>query len=358
MPFNCRWHFHFLSLSSGDPHPLAAVFTPSDPPPSLRHSAHLQLLVAGDHVAALLSGYQLKICNWKTGQTVFVSPGTYSLTQRRMILTSHQSIMSPNVLSVAFLPENRILVASIHAPELADIPIPRFMALSPVLAVFNLPIHMMGHQPVRHIPAAMFALELGRDIVPFSMRLHYRLNAHTYSAEVDVPFFSSPTDQIVALETTNHLRTPDSRGPGFVFILRHVVLIPIAKLLCHVGATEDGRTCFVQWDDWGATGIYRVPAPEPSFCRNSVCGPRFIPRPQSRSVIGVWNVSRAQGRLAHLQTSVSESIQCTEREVVLPTGISGSFTAAISEDAIVIHEASNHRPIYLSILSFISDLRP
>jgi hypothetical protein len=249
--------------------------------------------------------------------------------------------MSPSVLSVAFLPENRILVASTHAPELADIPIPNFMALSPVLAVFNLPpIHMMGHQPVRHIPAAMFALELGRDIVPFAMHLHYRLNAHTYSAEVVVPFFSSPTDQIVALETTNHLRTPDPRGPGLVLPLRHIVLIPIPKLLCHVGATENGRTCFVQWDDWGATGIYRVPAPRPSLCRNTVCGPRFIPRPQSRGVIGVWNFSRAQTRLAHLQTSVSESIQCAQREVVLPTGISGSVTAAISEDAIVIHEAS------------------
>jgi hypothetical protein len=72
-----RWGFHFLSLSSGEPNPLAADFTLSDPPPSLRQSACLQLLVAGNYVAALLSDYQLTICDWKTGQTVLVRPGTY-----------------------------------------------------------------------------------------------------------------------------------------------------------------------------------------------------------------------------------------------------------------------------------------
>ena len=74
----CRWRFHFLSLSNGEPHPLAADFTLSDPPSSLRQSAHLQLLVAGNYVAALLSTYQLTICDWKTGQTVFVRLGTCS----------------------------------------------------------------------------------------------------------------------------------------------------------------------------------------------------------------------------------------------------------------------------------------
>jgi hypothetical protein len=72
----CRWRFHFLSLSSGGPHPLAADFTLSDPPSSLRQSAHLQLLVAGNYVAALLSTYQLTVCDWKAGQTVFVRPRT------------------------------------------------------------------------------------------------------------------------------------------------------------------------------------------------------------------------------------------------------------------------------------------
>jgi len=74
----CRWRFHFLSLSSGEPHPLAAEFTLSDPPHDYRESTDLQLLVAGNYVAALLSTYHLTVCNWKTGQTVLVSLGTYS----------------------------------------------------------------------------------------------------------------------------------------------------------------------------------------------------------------------------------------------------------------------------------------
>jgi hypothetical protein len=74
---HCRWRFHFLSLRSGEPHPLAAEFTLSDPPRSLRDWGRLQLLVAGNYVAALLPKYQLTICDWKTGQTVLVRSGIY-----------------------------------------------------------------------------------------------------------------------------------------------------------------------------------------------------------------------------------------------------------------------------------------
>jgi hypothetical protein len=74
----CRWRFHFLSLSSGEPHPLAAIFTLLDPPRSLPHLGHFQLHVSRNYVAALISGYQLMVCDWKTGQTVLVRPGTYT----------------------------------------------------------------------------------------------------------------------------------------------------------------------------------------------------------------------------------------------------------------------------------------
>jgi len=265
---------------------------------------------------------------------------------------------------VAFLPKNRILVASTHAGELAGVAIPNFMARAsaPVLAVFNLlPTPMMGIQQVKHIPAAMFDLELGRDVVPIDMHLHYRLDAHT--PEVAVPFFSSPGDQIVALETTNHLRTPDSRGQGLILPLRHILLIPIAKLLYHVGTTENGRTCFVHWNDWGSTGIYRFPAPWPSLCRNAVSGSRFIPRPQSRDVIGVCEFSHAQARATQFQASAPRSVQYVQREVALPTGISGSVTAAISEDVIVIHEVSIVAPsicplIYIQLIYVLRFCHP
>lgn len=244
---------------------------------------------------------------------------------------------------MAFLPKNRILVASTHATEFSCAQVSDSVASGPVLAVFNLQaIPLTGHQRVTQTPLAILALELGRDIVPFDMHLHYRPNAHSYSAEVAVPFFSSRADHIIALETTNHLRTPDA--PGLVFPLRHVIIIPISKLLYHVDTAEKkGTCCVVQWNDWGATGICRLPAPLPSHCSNAVSGSRFIPHPQSCNVIGVWDFSRAQVRVSPLHTAVS-------KEVALPSSISGIVTAAISEDAIVIHEASIVVPyIFLSI---------
>lgn len=241
---------------------------------------------------------------------------------------------------MVFLPENRILVAYTHATELVCVQVPDSIARGPVLAVFNLhAAPLTGHQQITQIPLVMFALELGRDVVPFDMHLHYRPNTHSYSPEVAVPFFSSPADHLIALETTNHLRTPDSRGLGLILPLRHVILIPISKLLYHVGAAEKkGTCCFVQWDDWGATGICRLPAPRPSLCHNAVSGSRFIPHPQSCSAIGVWDFSHTQARVAQPQTSTSESVPRAQKEVALPAGILGSITAALSEDAIIIHE--------------------
>jgi hypothetical protein len=220
------------------------------------------------------------------------------------------------------------------------------MAHGPVLAVFKFhPIPLTTHQVVTQVPVVIFALELGRDIIPINMHLHYRPNTHSYSPEVAVPFLSSPADHIIALETTNRLLMATYCRDPVVIPIRQIILIPIAKLLYHVGTAEKKRTCCVlQWNDWGATGICRVPAPRPSLCGNAVSGSRYIPHPQSCNVIGVWDFSRAQARVAQLQTSVSESVPCTRKEVALPAGISGSVTAALSEDAIVIHEASIAAP--------------
>lgn len=237
---------------------------------------------------------------------------------------------------MAFLPEDRILVASTRATDLSCVEVPDSIARGPALAVFKLhAVPLTGHQQVTQLPVSMFALELGRDIVPFDMQLHYRPNTHSYSPDVVVPFFSSQADHIIALETTNHLRLSDDTL-GLVLPLRHIIIIPIAKLLHHVRTAEKkGTCCFVQWDDWGATGISRLPALRPSQCCNAVSGSRFIPHPQSCDVIGVWDFSRAQARVSQHHISVS-------KEVALPAGISSSgvATAALSEDAIVLHEAS------------------
>ena len=259
---------------------------------------------------------------------------------------------------MAFLPENRILVASTHGTKLVCGQVLDIVPRGPVLAVFNLrAIPSTMNQQVTQIPVVIFALELGRDIISIDMSLHYRPNTHSYSHEVAVPFFSSPADHIIALETTNHLRVPYCREP-VVIPFRQIVLIPSAELLYHVDTAEKkGTCCVLYWNDWGATGICRVPAPQPSLCRNAISGSRFLPHPQSCNVIGVADFSRAQARVARVQTSDSESVPCARKEVGLPVGISGNVTAALSEDAIVIHEASIVAPsiyplIYLQPIYF------
>ena len=282
--------------------------------------------------------------------------GDLYVTRRRAILTHTQCFTSTGVRSVAFLPENRFLVASTNTGGLSRGPIRDGIAGGPVLAMYNLDQELVsGNQRGRYHPIAIFALELGRDIIPFDMHLHYHLNNHSYPPGVTVPFFRSPADQIVALESSSHLKPLNSRGPGFP--LRHILLIPIAKLLYHVSTIEDMGTRYIQWNDWGATGTRRVPPQWPLCCCNAVSGSRFIPRPESRNFINVWDFSRA--RVAQLQIRVSDSVPCVEREVALPIGISGRVIAAIGEDVIVIREVSivalssylcptdSHIPFYL-----------
>ena len=64
--------FHFLSLKTGEPHPLAAVCPMLDTPLSLIRLGHLRLIVTRNYVAVLISGHELKVFDWKTGQIVIV----------------------------------------------------------------------------------------------------------------------------------------------------------------------------------------------------------------------------------------------------------------------------------------------
>lgn len=263
---------------------------------------------------------------------------------RRLLLIYTQCITSPGVRSVAILPENRILLASTHASNLARRAIPEGGADDPVLAVYNLDqvqVPPSGRKRVilRRAPAAVFALELGRHTIPGEMLLHYRLNIHSYSPDVAVPFFGSHADQLVALQTSSYLIQSDSTG--FRVALRHILLIPVAKLLCHVGTTEGRRTRYIQWNDWGATESCRLPDPRFSdLFRSAISGSRFIPFPESHNFISVWDFSRARARAAQLRTRVLEPVPCIQKEVALPIEITGRVITAISEDVIVICEAS------------------
>jgi hypothetical protein len=124
-------------------------------------------------------------------------------------------------------------------------------------------------------------------------------------------------------------------------MLCHTLLFPISTPLSHVGMTENRRMRHIPWEDWGATGAYRVTSPGPVFHDHSpLSGSRFLPRPDTRTSnsISVWDFGRAC--VTQLRTSASESVPFVEKEVALPNESSGTVDAAIGEDVIVIREAS------------------
>jgi hypothetical protein len=249
-----------------------------------------------------------------------------------------QEIGSPeHVRSVAFLTENRILLAlsrTNHFPLAAS---GNEHPERSALAVYSLD-QGPGDRQVRRLPIATFALELGSNIIPIYMQLHFRLNLHSYSPEVVVPFFSSPTEQVVALQTSGILTNARGNPPSITFC--QILLIPVTKLLSHVpAAAPDGQPRYIQWDELGLTGAHRVPQPHFSrFFWGALSGSRFIPRPESRGSIDIWDFNRA--RVAQLpRRDDQEPVPFVHEEVALPLGITGSVIAAISEDVIVLREA-------------------
>jgi len=243
----------------------------------------------------------------------------------------------------------------------------------PVLAVYDLDqVHATASMRVRSFPApaAIFALELGY-VIPIDMRLHYRLNSPSYSPEVAVPFFGSPAEQLVALQTSS--RVYSTCGVRIGPLLHQILLIPITRLLCHLRPTRNRQTRYIQWNDWGATGTRRAPDPQFShLARNALSGSRFIPRFESRNSICIWDFSRPRVTPFQILASeyaprvqreiglptgiigraieVSESASCVQREVILPIDIVGKVTAAISEDVIVISEShTSGERVYLLV---------
>jgi len=165
--------------------------------------------------------------------------------------------------------------------------------------------------------------------------------------EVAVPFFGSPTDQVIALQTSSHLKPSDAQG--LALQLRHILIIPIAKLLHHISATENNRTSYIPWYDWGPMGTCRVPDPRFSHhFQSALSGPRFIPRPEMHNFIGVWDFSRAH--VEPHSVRVPESVPCVQREAELPVESMGRVTAAISEDVIVLRETRiSEERVYLLV---------
>ncbi|KAI0251101.1 hypothetical protein BJV78DRAFT_1214417 [Lactifluus subvellereus] len=330
--------FHFLSLKTGEPHPLAAVFPIFDTPLSSASLERLRLVVTRNYVAVLVARDQLKVFDWKTGQIVF-------------------RIMSDEVQSAIFLSKSRILVASTprhyFPPDTSD----DWTLHLPVLLVYDLDqVPNPGqHQQAKRVPLAIFVLEFGRDVVPIKLELQFRLNAYSYSPEVAVPFFGAPTEQLVALQMGGLLNpppfVPGQESPRMsAILLRQILLIPITKLLSYVPATDDRQPRYIRWNDWGPTGTCRLPAsPFPRMISwGALSGSLFIPRPDFRDVIVVWDFSRA--RVTQPQLRNPESVPHIQKEAALPTGITGEVKAAISEDVIVICESrSSEERVHLLV---------
>jgi hypothetical protein len=178
-------------------------------------------------------------------------------------------------------------------------------------------------------PAVLFALECVHGAVLTDISLLYRINAHSYSSELAVPFFCSPEDDIVSLRYSSLLN---------LRISPHTLLFPISTLLKHVVTTNDRqpKTRHIQWDDWGAAKTsFSYPA---IYHQNLLSGTRFLNPPFAHECFDIWDLGCA--RLMQHRTSDSESVPFVRGEVVLPTEISGWVDVAIAEDVIVIYEAS------------------
>ncbi len=158
-----------------------------------------------------------------------------------------------------------------------------------------------------------------------------------------VPFFSAPTDHLIALQVTGMLT--DDRS----LVLGHVLLVPLVRLTSHIGSTSAGDTPtrYIPWNNWGSIGIRRVPDPNLSlYFRHALSGSRFIPRPETEDmadVVDVWDFSRASVALGP-QRYDRESLPCVQKQLVLPSQIEERVVATISEDAIVIREARSIWP--------------
>lgn len=279
----------------------------------------------------LIRDRKLRVWNWKSGQ---------------MLL----DVASENAQSISFIPENRILLATACADDFAAEANANGLGKCPALVMYSLDqLSALQRQGAAARPVAVFALEFGYDIIPVHLALHYHLNIHPYPHEVAVPFFSAQTDHLIALQVTGMLA--DDRS----IVLGHVLLIPLVRLTSRIGSTTatDVPTRYIPWNNWGSIDVRRVPDPTLSgYFRHALAGSQFIPRPETRDLVGVvdvWDFSRA-GVALEPRRCDRESLPCVQKQLVLPSQIEERVVAMISEDAIVIREfRTGEQRVYLFV---------
>jgi hypothetical protein len=259
---------------------------------------------------------------------------------------------------VAFLPDNLFLLASARAGDLSKDAILEGVGNCPVLAVYDLdqlsaPQHLGVSSPI-----VVFSLDLtddirfnpfdglhpyclGVDLDPGDMELYYRSNIHSYSDEVaGVPFFSSPSEQLIGLRTTGFSRR--FRVVGNYPTTPLILLIPIVKLTSHIdGAAADNVPMrYVPWNDWGATGTGWTSDPD-LLSSLQVSSSRIIPgntgcTSPPTNFVDVWDFSRARVAQLEPQHCSRDILPCMRTKVALPTQLmEGYHPVAISEDAVI-----------------------
>lgn len=232
---------------------------------------------------------------------------------------------------MSFLPENRLLVATTRVGDLVDdITLSKYgFGGCPVLAVYDLdPVSTSQPEGISS-PIAVFTLELEDEGDFCGMELYSRPDIQPHWGEVDVPFFRSPSDQLIALQANvswNHT------------ILTRILLIPIVTLTSHIADPAAGSVPLrvIPWDDWGAMGTWWAPGLfDRCHFRGSLSGSRFIPDPKQPKFVEVWDFSCALVAQLEPQQSDGEVLPCVQTQVALPMQLAGHTPIAISEDALI-----------------------
>jgi hypothetical protein len=248
-------------------------------------------------------------------------------------LINIKSISSDTVQSVSFIPENRFLLATTLLGDLANLAnAPVGYENYPALALYDLDQASKSQHVTS--PIAVFSLEHDIEFDPRIMVLYYCLDIHSYTDEVAVPFFSLPSEQLIALGTHDiRLRVTGNNTTS-----ARMLLIPIVRLTSYIdGAAADNVPLrYIPWNEWGATCTRWVNGP-PAFrlLHGPLSGSRLIPGPQSDDFADVWDFSRTRVAQSELGQRDQETLPCVQTQVVLPKQMKGHTPVAISEGALI-----------------------
>jgi len=165
---------------------------------------------------------------------------------------------------------------------------------------------------------------------PGKMLLDYRLDIHSYSNGVAVPFFRSPSQHLISLRTHDR----------YNYVAPHrLLLFPMNSITSHIGSAAAGGvpTRVIPWNDWGAPRFRWVADEHFPFSRKFISNSRFMPHPPTRTAVVTWDFSRVGVTRLEPQRCNYENFPYVETQVALPIQITqrDGIPGAITEDALI-----------------------